>query len=92
MEALRAQQKILRGTYEDTFKQRDALFAEGDVLFSRLSLALRAIHGSDSSQLRHFGLKPKKGAGGRPRKQPVPTPPPPQPEIHTSGPASGQKG
>src|SRR5689334_12753793 len=87
--ALRARQKILKGDYEDTFKQRDALFFEGDDLFSRLSHALRAVHGPTSSQLRHFGLKPRKNAGGRPRKQQVPTPPPPQPEIHTSGPVPG---
>ena len=90
LEALRAQQKILRGDYENTFKQRDELFVEGDDLFTRLSHALRAIHGPDSRHLRNFGLKPRKKAGGRPRKKPAPTPDP-LPEIRTAAPESGQK-
>jgi hypothetical protein len=75
-QALRDQLKILKSQGENALKQRDALFAEGDNLFTRLGLALRAVHGPESSQLRAFGLKPRKRAGGRPKKKtPVPVPP-----------------
>jgi len=75
-QALRDQLNILKGQGEDAVKQRDALFAAGDDLFTRLGLALRAVHGPESSRLRAFGLKPRKKAGGRPKKKtPVPVPP-----------------
>jgi hypothetical protein len=91
-QALRDRINVLKSQGEEAFKQRDALFVEGDDLFTRLSLALRAVHGPDSSRLREFGLKPRKKAGGRPRKKqtkPTPTPAPPPVEIRTSSPESG---
>ncbi|HEV7514949.1 MAG TPA: hypothetical protein VGR07_01485 [Thermoanaerobaculia bacterium] len=86
-QALRDRLNILKGQGEEAVKQRDALFAEGDDLFTRLGLALRAVHGPDSSRLRDFGLKPRKKAGGRPKKKPAPAPSPV--EVRTSAPGSG---
>ena len=90
-QALRDRLKIIKGDGEDAIQQRDALFTEGDDLFTRLSHALRAVHGPESSRLRDYGLKPRKKVGGRPRKTPAPTPTPAPPpvEIHTSAQGSG---
>jgi hypothetical protein len=74
-QALRDQLNILKGQGEDAVKQRDALFTAGDDLFTRLGLALRAVHGPESSRLRAFGLKPRKKIGRPKKKTPVPVPP-----------------
>jgi hypothetical protein len=84
-QALRDRLNILKGQSQDAVKQRDAFFAEGDDLFTRLGLALRAVHGPQSSRLHDFGLKPRKKTG-RPKKKSVPAPPPV--EVHTSSPES----
>jgi hypothetical protein len=91
LQTLRDRLKVLKGDSDEAIRQRDVLFGEGEELFTRLSLALRAVHGPDSSRLHDFGLKPRKKAGGRPRKKPVPTPTPAPPpvEIHTSPPVPG---
>jgi hypothetical protein len=86
-QALRDRLRALRGDLGDAMTQRDQLFATGDDLYTRLSLALRSIHGPQSRQLETFGLKPRKM--GRPRKAAVPTPePPPSPEAQVHPAAS----
>jgi len=80
-QALRDRLMVLKGEADEAVKQRDALFVEGDALFTRLGHALRAIHGPESGRLRDFGLKPRKL--GRPKKQPTPTP-----EVSTAAVAS----
>ncbi len=74
-QALRDQINTLKGQGEEALKQRDALFVQGDDLFTRLGLALRAVHGPESSRLRAFGLKPRKKSGRPKKKTPVPVPP-----------------
>jgi hypothetical protein len=75
---LRDRMKIIQGDFTEAITQRDALFAEGDELFTRLSHALKAVHGPLSGRLKDFGLKPRKT--GRPKgtktKQPTPEPAP----------------
>jgi hypothetical protein len=82
-QAVRDQLKIIKGDGDEAIKQRDALLAEGDDLFTRLSYALKAVHGPQSGRLRDYGIKPRKI--GRPKKTTaVPVPPPPTVEIHAS--------
>jgi hypothetical protein len=77
-QALRDRMKIIQGDAAEALQQRTAIFAAGDELFSRLSHALKAVHGPQSGRLKDFGLKPLKT--GRPKKQ-APTDPPPAPEV-----------
>jgi hypothetical protein len=50
--------EALRAEADTVMSERNALVATGDELFSRLSLALRAVYGPQSHRLRAFGLKP----------------------------------
>jgi hypothetical protein len=77
-QALRDRMKIIQGDANEAIQQRDAIFAAGDELFSRLSHALKAVHGPQSGRLKDFGLKPLKT--GRPKKK-TQTDPPPAPEV-----------
>ena len=86
-QAVRDRLKVIKGDGDEAIKQRDALLAEGDDLFIRLSHALKAVHGPQSGRLRDYGLKPRKT--GRPRKTAVPVPPPPTVEVRASVPAAG---
>ena len=81
-QAVRDRLKVIKGDGDEAIKQRDALLAEGDDLFTRLSHALKAVHGPQSGRLRDYGLKPRKT--GRPRKTTVPVPPPPTVEVRAS--------
>jgi hypothetical protein len=91
--ALHSQLKLLQGSTDDAMQQRDALFTQGDDLFTRLRHALKAVHGPQSGRLRSFGFKPEKT--GRPRK--TAPPPTPAPEAQaaqvaaTAAPAEKQK-
>ena len=74
-QALRDRLMVIKADADEAVKQRNALFVEGDDLFTRLGHALRAVHGPESGRLREFGLKPRKL--GRPKKQaeqPTPAP------------------
>ncbi len=89
-QTVRDRLKVIKGDGDEAIKQRDALLAEGDDLFNRLSHALKAVHGPQSGRLRDYGLKPRKT--GRPRKAAVPVPPPPAVEVHTVAPAATEAG
>jgi hypothetical protein len=86
--AARNQLNLLQADISALFDQRDQLLLNGGDLYSRLSLALRAIHGPASPRLKEYGLKPRQRTG-RPRKTPVsaPTPPPPV-EVTSARPAT----
>src|SRR5262249_35914181 len=45
VETLRDRMKVISGDATEVIQERDALFAEGDELFTRLSHALKAVHG-----------------------------------------------
>jgi len=77
-QALRDRMKVIQGDANEAIQQRAAVFAAGDELFSRLSHALKAVHGPQSGRLKDFGLKPLKT--GRPKKK-TPTDPPAAPEV-----------
>jgi hypothetical protein len=89
-QALRDQINTLKGQGEEALKQRDALFVEGDDLFTRLSLALRAVHGPESSRLRAFGLKPRKRIGRPKKKTSVPVPPPVEAKVEAKAEAQAE--
>jgi|SRR4051812_265586 hypothetical protein len=84
-QALRDHMKIIKGDGDEAVQQRNALFVQGDELFTRLSHALKAVHGPQSGRLRDFGIKPRKI--GRPRKKAQPTTPVPAPEVSTAPPS-----
>jgi len=88
-QALRDRLKIVQGDAAEIFQQRDVVFAAGDELFTRLSHALKAVHGPESGRLKDFGLKPRKP--GRPRKNKTAptTDPGTAPEVSTAPPAGG---
>jgi hypothetical protein len=56
-QALRDRLKVIQGDFDLVMQERNELFGEGDELFTRLRLALKATHGPESSRLRDFGLK-----------------------------------
>jgi hypothetical protein len=80
--AVRNQINILKAATATAFTERNQLLQDGGDLFSRLSLALQAVHGPESPRLREYGLKPRRRIG-RPRKvaTPPPTSPPPAVEV-----------
>jgi hypothetical protein len=83
--AVRSQINTLQADTANAFTQRNQLLLDGGDLFSRLSLALRAVHGPASPRLKAYGLKPRQPTG-RPRKTATPppvTPPPPTVEVAT---------
>ncbi len=73
--AVRNQISSLQADMAAAFEERNQTLLDGGDLFSRLSLALQAVHGPTSPQLRAYGLKPRRRTG-RPRK--TVTLPPPQ--------------
>ena len=86
-QAVRDRLKVIKGDGDEAVKQRDALFAEGDELFIRLSHALKAVHGPRSGRLRDYGLKPRKVS--RPRKAATPLSPLPPGEVRGVSAGSG---
>jgi len=88
-QTLRDRMKIIQGDANEAIQQRSAIFAAGDELFTRLSHALKAVHGPQSGRLKDFGIKPRKP--GRPKKK-APTDPPPAPEVSATPPAGGAHG
>src|SRR5436305_14211678 len=75
-------QQDLRGSLQETVRQRKDLEKRGKVLHSQLAAMLRGSFGFDNQTLLGFGAKPR-----RPRKKkapadiPQPAPPPPHPST-----------
>ncbi|HZF11021.1 MAG TPA: hypothetical protein VFE33_19700 [Thermoanaerobaculia bacterium] len=86
-QALRDRMKIIQGDANEAIQQRNFVFAAGDELFTRLSHALKAVHGPESGRLRDFGIKPRKQ--GRPKKKATDPVPPAAPEVSTAPPLAG---
>jgi hypothetical protein len=70
-----AKQQDLRGTLQQTVKQRKDIEKRGKDLKSRLASILRGDLGFDNQTLLGFGVKPRRPAR---RKKPEDTPPPEQ--------------
>jgi hypothetical protein len=85
-QALRDRLKVIQGDFNLAMQERNELFGEGDELFTRLRLALKAVHGPKSGRLRDFGIKPLKT--GRPRKT-APQTTTATPATSTATPAGG---
>ena len=84
--AARNQITMLQANTANAFTERNQLLLDGGDLFSRLTLALQAVHGPESPRLREYGLKPRQRTG-RPRKTATPPPattPPPTVEVLTA--------
>ena len=77
-------QQDLRGSLQETVRQRKDLEKRGKVLQSRLTAILRGNLGFDNQTLLGFGIKPRRPA--RPKKTPTDTPTPPP-----AGPPSAQQ-
>jgi hypothetical protein len=77
-------QQDLRGSLQETVRQRKDLEKRGTALRSQLAAILRGNLGFDNQTLLSFGIKPRRPA--RPKKAPadIPTPPP-------AGPSAQQK-
>jgi hypothetical protein len=71
-------QQDLRGSLQETVRQRRDLEKRGKTLQSRLAALLRGSFGFDNQTLLGFGVKPRRPA--RKKKAPADTPPPPAAE------------
>jgi hypothetical protein len=63
--ALEGQIGILQGSLGEALERLDQVAAEGEELRGRLTAALQAEFGFDSSRLHYFGLKPRRPRGRR---------------------------
>jgi hypothetical protein len=70
---LEGQIAILRGNLEDALKRLDQVAAEGEQIRGRLTAALQAEFGFDSSHLHEFGLRPRRTRRRR-KKEPEAAP------------------
>jgi hypothetical protein len=61
--ALEGQIGILQGSLGEALERLDRVAAEGEELRGRLTAALQAEFGFDSSRLHYFGLKPRRPRG-----------------------------
>ena len=61
--------KSLRVAAQQSTLRRRAIVKEGDSLRARLGAALAFEHGTTSLKLEEFGVKPRRGGPGRPRKK-----------------------
>lgn len=79
---LRDRLRSMKADVQDLTTQRKNLIADGESLFSHLSLGLRFAFGANSEKLAAFAVKPRKRTG-RPHKT-TPPPPTPIPEAPTA--------
>jgi hypothetical protein len=61
--------KSLRVAAQQLTLRRREIVKEGDSLRARLGAALAFEHGTTSLRLEEFGVKPRRGGPGRPRKK-----------------------
>jgi hypothetical protein len=82
-QSLTSQLDAARANTADLMAQRTQMVTDGDDLYNRLSLALRAVHGPAAGRLREFGLKPHRL--GRPKKTTATTPSSPEAPTASAG-------
>jgi hypothetical protein len=70
--ALEGQIGILQGSLGEALERLDQVAAEGEELRGRLTAALQAEFGFDSSRLHYFGLKPRRPRGRRKKTAQLP--------------------
>ncbi len=80
-----SKQQDLRGSLQETVRQRQALEKQGKDLHLRLSAVLRGNLGFDNQTLLGFGVKPRRP---RKKKAPAETPPTTQEPAPTPAPAA----